>query len=211
DTHLRLAILPTFGTRWLMPRIPDFLQKHPSIIIDFATRIGQFDFESSGLDAAIHIGEPNWPGTDCQFLMQEMVVPVCSPAFLRDHPVAKPEDMLSMPLFDMASRPRAWEHWFASLGIANGRGGGMRFEQFSNVVQACLAGLGIALVPTFLIEPELANGQLVRAWNHEVKSASAYYLVRPLSKMAYPPATAFSNWLLGQVREFNASSDSSAG
>ncbi len=79
------------------------------------------------------------------------------------------------------------------------------------MVQACLAGLGIALVPTFLIEPELASGQLVRAWNHEVKSASAYYLVRPLSKMAYQPATAFSNWLLGQVREFNASNDGAAG
>ena len=80
----------------------------------------------------------------------------------------------------------------------------MRFEQISNVVQACLAGLGIALVPTFLIEPELSSGQLVRAWNHEVRSASAYYLVRPLSKMAYPPATAFSQWLLEQVREFNS-------
>ncbi len=204
DTHLRLAMLPTFGTRWLMPRIPDFLARNPSIIIDFATRIGQFDFESSGLDAAIHIGEPNWPGTDCQFLMQEMVAPVCSPAFLRDHPVARAQDLLSMPLFDLASRPRAWEHWFASLGIPNGRGGGMRFEQISNVVQACLADLGIALVPTFLIEPELSSGQLVRAWNHEVRSASAYYLVRPLSKMAYPPASAFSQWLLEQVREFNA-------
>jgi DNA-binding transcriptional LysR family regulator len=113
DTHLRLAILPTFGTRWLMPRIPDFLQKHPSIIIDFATRIGQFDFESSGLDAAIHIGEPNWPGTDCQFLMQEMVVPVCSPAFCAIIP-CRGRKNASMPLFDMASRPRAWEHWFAS-------------------------------------------------------------------------------------------------
>ena len=136
--------------------------------------------------------------------MQEMVAPVCSPAFLEQNPVKRPEDLLVKPLFDMASRPRAWQQWFASLDIADGRGGGMRFEQFSNVVQACLAGLGIALVPTFLIEPELASGQLVRAWKHEVKSASAYYLVRPLSKMAYAPASAFSAWILEQAREFSA-------
>lgn len=79
----------------------------------------------------------------------------------------------------------------------------MRFEQFSNVVQACHAGLGIALVPTFLIEPELASGQLVRAWDHEVKSASAYYLVRPLSKMAYGPASTFAAWILEQARSFS--------
>jgi LysR family transcriptional regulator, glycine cleavage system transcriptional activator len=200
-----LAILPTFGTRWLMPRMPDFLARNPAVIIDFATRIGQFDFEGSGIDAAIHIGEPNWPGTDCQFLMHELVAPVCSPAFLAENPVGKPEDLLSKPLFDMASRPRAWEQWFASLGMQEGHGGGMRFEQFSNVVQACLAGLGIALVPTFLIEPELASGQLVRAFDHEVKSASAYYLVRPLSRMAYGPASAFSAWIIDQARDFSSS------
>ncbi len=203
DTHLRLAILPTFGTRWLMPRIPDFLAENPTIILDFATRIGQFDFATSGLDAAITIGEPNWPGTDCQFLMEERVVPVCSPAFLAANPVSRPEDLLGMPLFDMASRPRAWEHWFANLAIAGGRGGGMRFEQFSNIVQACLAGLGIALVPTFLIEPELASGQLVKAFDHEVKSASAYYFVRPHAKLGYPPATVFANWLSRKVLEFH--------
>lgn len=210
DTHLRLAILPTFGTRWLMPRMPDFLARNPAVIIDFATRIGQFDFEGSGIDAAIHIGEPNWPGTDCQFLMHELVAPVCSPAFLAENPVRRAEDLLSKPLFDMASRPRAWEQWFASLGMQEGHGGGMRFEQFSNVVQACLAGLGIALVPTFLIEPELANGQLVRAFDHEVKSTSAYYLVRPLSRMAYGPASAFATWIIDQARDFSASARTGA-
>jgi DNA-binding transcriptional LysR family regulator len=89
--------------------------------------------------------------------------------------------------------------------MQEGHGGGMRFEQFSNVVQACLAGLGIALVPTFLIEPELASGQLVRAFDHEVKSASAYYLVRPLSRMAYGPASAFASWIIDQARDFSGS------
>ena len=86
DTHLRLAILPTFGTRWLMPRMPDFLSKNPAIIMDFATRIGQFDFEKESLDMAIHIGQPDWPAAESTFLMDEMVAPVCSPAFLAQHP-----------------------------------------------------------------------------------------------------------------------------
>lgn len=202
ENRLRLAILPTFGTRWLMPRIPDFVRRHPKVIINFATRIQRFDFELEGLDAAIHIGQPDWPGADCQFMMHEDVVPVASPDFLNRHPVNTPEALLTLPRIEMASRPGAWEHWFASLGLEAKTTGGMRFEQFSNVAQACIAGLGIALMPTFLIENELASGQLVKAYDHQVRSLSAYYLVRPLSKVDHPPVVAFSEWLLEQVALF---------
>jgi LysR family glycine cleavage system transcriptional activator len=205
ENRLSLAILPTFGTRWLMPRIPDFVRRNPKIIINFATRIKRFDFETEGLDAAIHIGRPDWPGADCQFMMHEDVVPVASPDFLARNPVTDPQSLLTLPRIEMASRPGAWEHWFASLGLDAKPSGGMRFEQFSNVSQACIAGLGLALMPTFLIEAELESGQLVRAYDHPVRSPSAYYLVRPLSKVSYPPVVAFSNWLLEQVRVFEAS------
>lgn len=202
ENRLSLAILPTFGTRWLMPRIPDFVRRHPKIIINFATRIQRFDFAAEGVDAAIHIGRPDWPGADCQFMMHEDVVPVASPEFLARNPVGSPEALLQLPRIEMASRPGAWEHWFSSLGIEAKTSGGMRFEQFSNVAQACIAGLGIALMPTFLIESELETHQLVKAYDHQVRSLSDYYLVRPLAKVSYPPVVAFSNWLLEQVRTF---------
>lgn len=201
---LNLAILPTFGTRWLLPRIPEFVSKHPGIILNFATRIGQFDFEREGLDAAIHIGQPNWPGAECRFLMDETVVPVCSPQFLKDNPVSSAADLQRLPLFHMASRPGAWEHWFESLGLRGASDRGMRFEQFSNVAQACTAGLGVALVPTFLIRSELEAGQLVPAFDHEIKSPSAYYLVAPTGKSNYAPVAAFSEWLLSAVAKDKA-------
>jgi DNA-binding transcriptional LysR family regulator len=202
--RLSLAILPTFGTRWLMPRIPDFVAKNPKIIINFATRIRRFDFEAEEIDAAIHIGQPDWPGADCQFLMHEDVLPVASPDFLARNPVTRLEDLIGLPRVEMASRPGAWEHWFASLGVDLKSSGGMRFEQYSNVAQACIAGLGVALMPVFLIEAELASGQLTTAYDHRVRSQSAYYLVRPLAKVSYPPVKAFSDWLIGQVRTFQA-------
>lgn len=200
-TTLNLAFLPTFGTRWLIPRIPRFIAQYPDIILNFATRIGQFDFEREGLDAAIHIGQPDWPGADCVFLMDETVAPVCSPKFLRDNPVATPADLQRLPLFHMASRPGAWEHWFTSLDFTTAPHGGMRFEQFSNVSQACIASLGVALMPQFLIRAELEAGQLVIAWPHTIKSPSSYYFVAPKPRADIPAVAAFRQWLLDEVHQ----------
>ena len=199
---LNLAILPTFGTRWLMPRIPGFVARHPEITLNFATRIGIFDFERDGIDMAIHIGQPDWPGADCAFLMEEMVAPVCSPAFLADHPIDRAEDIMGLPLLHMASRPGAWAHWFQSLGIPGGPAQGMRFEQFGSVAQACAAGLGVALMPLFLIDSELATGRLVQAYPHQVRSPSAYYAVAPLTKTDFRPVVAFRSWLLEEVERY---------
>lgn len=204
DNRLSLAILPTFGTRWLLPRMPAFVAEHPEITVNFASRIGQFDFEREGLDAAIHIGQPDWPGAQCTFLMHETVAPVCSPAFLSAHPIAEAKDLLAMPLIHMASRPGAWDHWFESLGIGGLFSHGMRFEQFLSVAQACTAGLGIALMPLFLIRPELESGQLVEAFGHRIQSPSSYYLASPLGVRSPAPVAAFSQWLLREIAAFES-------
>lgn len=196
---LTLAILPTFGTRWLMPRIRGFVAEHPDITLSFATRIGRFDFEAEGIDAAIHIGAPDWPGADCTFLMNELVEPMCSPQFLAENPIAKPEDLGGLTLLNLASRAGAWEHWFRSLGVEAPPARTMRFEQFATAAQACIAGLGVALLPRFLVESELQSGALVSAYPHPVVSPSAYYLVAPKAKSLKRPIAQFRAWLLAEI------------
>ncbi|MFB2601129.1 LysR substrate-binding domain-containing protein, partial [Rhizobium phaseoli] len=90
-------------------------------------------------------------------------------------------------------------HFFESLQVDGTPSQAMRFEQFSSVAQACIAGLGLALMPVFLIDSELANGQLVQALPHQVKSPSAYYAVAPLSRKDFRPVVAFRAWLLEEV------------
>jgi DNA-binding transcriptional LysR family regulator len=204
ESALSLAILPTFGTRWLMPRMPDFVARHPDITISFATRIGRFDFQAEAIDAAIHVGLADWPGADCKFLMNETVAPVCSPSFLAQHPLSEPEDLLEQPLVEMRSRPDAWRVWLAKHDVIGEYRGGMRFEQFASVAQACVGGLGIALMPLFLIEAELSSGQLVEIGNWRSQSDAAYYFVRPHARLAHPPSRKFENWLTDRIDEFVA-------
>ncbi len=196
---LNLAILPTFGTRWLMPRFPSFLEQNPDITVNFVTRLSPFYFRSENLHAAIHYGSPDWPDTDSTFLMREEAFPVCSPKFLAEHSPAGPEQLAELPLLQLSSRANAWENWFQSCGCAPPRAQGMLFEQLSIIAQAAVAGLGAALLPKFLIQSELDRGELVVITNLPLQDSAGYYLVTPLDKSDYAPVAALRAWLLKMV------------
>lgn len=195
---LNLAILPTFGTRWLMPRIPRFVSRHPGITLNFATRIGRFDFAADGLDAAIYHGRPDWPGVRCTLLMREAVLPVASPGFVAGNPRPAPDELVKFPRLSMKSRPDAWQKWFEAHGIEPREDTGMSFEHFSTLAQACIGGMGVALMPEVLITGELARQELVpvgeRAMNDE-----AYYFAEPVRNNSSAAAELFRQWLLDEV------------
>ena len=201
---LNLAILPTFGTRWLAPRLPQFLAAHPGITINLTTRLSQFDFQLEAVDAAIHFGLPHWPGAEMELLLSETVVPACSPAMLAQYQFAQAEDLLKAPLLHLTSRPDAWRRWFESQHCSMGEVQGMLFDQFATTAQAAMAGVGVALLPRFLMERELKAGDLVAALPQapELESAERYYLVWPNSRADYPPLQAFRAWLQEAVQEF---------
>ncbi len=196
---LNLAILPTFGTRWLAPRLPSFLGANPGITINLTTRLAPFDFHFEQIDAAIHFGEPDWPGAEMELLMGETVVPACSAA-LRDRlGIRTPSDLLKAPLLHLASRPDAWHHWFAAMGLDPDGVHGMMIDQFATAAQAATAGMGLALLPKFLIEAELARGDLVVPVDGAIKSTGHYYLAWPPPRSSYPPLQAFRAWLHEQA------------
>ncbi|MFW5678499.1 MAG: LysR family transcriptional regulator [Rhodosalinus sp.] len=195
---LSLAILPALGTRWLAPRLPAFLSRHPGVTINLGTRLRAVDFEAEGFDAAIHFGAADRPGCDHLKLGDEPVVAACAPAFLKAHPVERPQDLLHLPLLQLETRPRAWERWFAHHGIERAGPQGMIFDQFATMTQAAIAGVGVALLPEFLADAEFADGRLTRAWGEPVSGRGAYWLVWPRARADYPPLRAFRQWMAQQ-------------
>jgi LysR family transcriptional regulator, glycine cleavage system transcriptional activator len=192
---LNLAVLPAFGARWLLKRLPQFVASCPDIVINFITRLNQFDFSSETLDAAIHFGHPQWPGAEYQLLSRETVTPVCSPALLKRQPLRAAVDVLKAPLLILMSRPDGWERWLIAHGAPPEGVHGMMFDQFELIIQAAIAGMGLGLLPRFLIEDELARGILVPAIDLPLESPEGYYLVWPLERSQYPPLIAFRQWL----------------
>ncbi|MES2999801.1 MAG: LysR family transcriptional regulator [Pseudomonadota bacterium] len=197
---LNLAVLPTFGTRWLAPRLARFFADHPGMTVNLTTRLEPFDFRAEGLDAAVHFGAPDWPDAQVCPLMAESVVPACTPAFRRRHGLANPPDLLKVPLLHLSTRPRAWQEWFEAKGVRAHDVPGMLVDQFAMLAQAAIAELGVALLPTFLAEPEFASRALVQAIPRgHVMSASRYYLVWPTRRANYPPLATFRDWLQKEV------------
>ncbi len=195
---LDLAILPAFGMHWLAPRLSLFARDHPEVTINLSTRLQPFDFASEPFDAAIHFGERDWLGVDYLPIMPEQVVPVCAPDLLHGE-VKEPTDLLRYPLLHLETRPDAWERWFSTQGSEVARPAGMLFDQFSTMAQAVIYGLGVALLPTYLVEGDLARGKVRVAWGGRVESVGSYYLVWPTGKAGRQPLGIFRDWLSGQV------------
>ena len=198
---LNLAILPTFGIRWLAPRLPSFQLANPGISINLQTRLDRFDFDDDNVDAAIHYGDEDWPGAQLALLMHETVVPACSPKLLLQNEFYEPADLVGAPLLHLTSRPDAWENWFAAHGVKHKSPAGMLLDQFAMAAQAASSGLGVALLPRFLIQRELDSGELVVALEVPSTSDGAYYLAWPSVRSSYPPLVAFRQWLAEEVRE----------
>ncbi len=196
---LNLAILPAFGMRWLMPRLPEFARLHPDVTINMATRLEPFNFASESFDAAIWYGSGNWPGTGTLLLKHEQVLPICSPEMAAR--ITSPQTLLTLPLLHIQSRPRAWADWFTQAGVSlSGPVPGTLYDQFSTITQAALHGLGVALMPDYLVEQDLATGRLAAPCGAATESPGAYYLAWPLAKANDSALTLFRDWLTPQAQ-----------
>lgn len=198
---LSLAILPTFGTRWLAPRLPRFLAEHPGVTINLGTRLQPFDFAEEGFDAAIHFGRDDWAGAGALRLFDERLVACCAPSFLSANPIRAARDLIGLPLLQLETRPDAWTRWFAHHGVSTPVPQGMVFDQFAPMIQAVIHGLGVALLPEFLAKPELADGRLARAFGEPVAGTEGYFLVWPATGATYPPLVAFRDWLSAEAAD----------
>ncbi|CAB3728228.1 LysR substrate-binding domain-containing protein [Paraburkholderia rhynchosiae] len=202
--YLELAVLPTFASQWLIPRMKDFNDRNPEVRINMGIRTDLFSFEESHFEAAIHYGKPTWPGTSSDYLFGEEVVPVCSPSLLAK-PIRKAQELLNYPLLHSTTRPDAWPRWFSNLGVEdNATMQGVRYELHSMLISAAAAGLGVALVPKFFVDEQLTQLGLVIPFAATTVEDSAYYLVYPTELSHGKPLELFRTWLLEEASAYNA-------
>ncbi|OEC33130.1 LysR family transcriptional regulator, glycine cleavage system transcriptional activator [Pseudomonas cuatrocienegasensis] len=200
---IELAVVPTFGTQWLLPRLKHFQAIHPQVTVNLTNRTRPFLFADTAFDAAIYFGDADWSGTVSHLLMRENPMPVCSPALLAGQTLLSVEQIAQLPLLQQTTRPYAWRQWFAAQGSTVARDmSGARYELFSMLAQAAMHEMGVALIPPFLIERELAEGRLVLAHPHAYHSDRAYHLMIPERKVESAALKAFAAWLTDEAEHY---------
>lgn len=205
---IELAVVPTFGTQWLLPRLKDFQHKHPDVTVHLTNRTRPFLFADTDFDAAIYFGDADWSGTQSHRLMGENSLPVCSPSFLGGRGSLKANELAELPLLQQTTRPYAWRQWFNAQNLNVARDmTGPRYELFSMLAQAAMHDMGVALIPPFLIQRELHEKRLVIASTSALPSNKAYHLMIPERKVESASLTAFRDWLVDQAHDYSLPQD----
>ncbi|WP_263408343.1 transcriptional regulator GcvA [Terriglobus tenax] len=198
---LSIATLPTFAFRWLVPRLADFEKKYRGITADLTTANSFHDFNFNAVDVAICYGAGQWPGCVSTFLMAEEIGVFCSPSYLRSRGALQgPRDLLPLRRLQHTTRPAAWNAFLSEHGIkTNVDSDGPGFEHIFMLLEAAAAGMGLALVPRFLAQDDVAQGRLVQAIPQTMLSQDSYYLVHAKSHGAFRKVKLFKEWLAKQA------------
>jgi LysR family glycine cleavage system transcriptional activator len=194
---LRISMLSSFLTQWLMPRLPQFEALHPGIDLRIENSTSLVDFQRSEVHAAIRMGGGTWPGLYSEKLFDEWLVPVCQPALLAKlGPVSDHSDLKRYRL--VHSSPEPWSIWL--LGVPHDEvTSRISVEDSAAIVRAAEAGSGLALARWSLVAGEVRSGRLAVASKKIIQHKITYYFVCPPKHRVIPKVAAFHSWLQAEA------------
>ena len=192
---------PSLATQWLMPRLHRFAQAHPDISLNLSAAHTHSDFALGQVDLDIRYGVPQWPNLVVEPLFEEQIVPLASPAFIREHRLKRADQLLRVPLIQSNVSVVQWSDWFAAFSDKRApERFTLRFDRAHMSLDAAAQGLGVALESTTTGGKHLEEGQLrpVLGMEKSVR-VKAHFAVYPARHGRRPPVEAFLAWLHGEA------------
>lgn len=206
ETPLVISSSPVFAGRWLVRRLSLFNAVHPDITVRLDGTLSIANFTSDGVDAAIRFGAGPYPGLYTKALVNEDVVPVCSPDLIENsHPLRTPSDLKHYTLLHVdwmaaAGMQPDWAMWLKAAGasdVDSHKGPVMTSDTL--VLEAAINGGGVALIAEFLARSELESGQLIKPFDLVLPSDHWYWFVCPTENLERPKVKAFHDWLVEAI------------
>ena len=199
---LTISLPPSFAIQWLVPRLADFNRHEPDIDV----RIKAVDRDEGSLvddvDVAIYYGKGHWPDLRADKLYQEFLIPLCSPALLKEsQPLAKLEDLQFHTLLHDSSR-KDWKQYLKENQVESVKvNQGPIFSHSTMVLQAAALGQGVALGNNVLAQPELDAGRLVAPFDKVLMTQQAFYLVCHDNQAEVGRIARFREWMLALAKK----------
>jgi DNA-binding transcriptional LysR family regulator len=198
---LQIGVQDSMASRWLVPRMSEFLERNPDIHFNMMPLRTEVDLEDQELDVAVLRGRGAWPNALSFELVIEKVAVVAAPSLIDPAEEQAPEDHVNYLKIQNAHRPDSWLRWLEAKQLEHkGPISGPRFSQSTMVIEAALAGLGLAVLPTFLIQDHLEQGRLHLPFGPAVPSGFSYYVVYPERQSVSKPVLNFRDWIVSATR-----------
>jgi LysR family glycine cleavage system transcriptional activator len=199
---LCVSVVPTLGTRWLVPRLAQFRALHPDIDIELRQFHHDENFSRDDVDLWIDLKRPAraWPrGIRARYLMGREITPACTPALAAG--LRQPRDLLRLTLLQHTNFPGNWAQWLREAGgVDTPPALGPGFDLGNNLIVAACAGMGATVIQPVLIEAELASGQLVLPFHPAVVTDRGYYLCGRAALAENDAVEQFTQWLLDEAQ-----------
>ncbi|MAS12455.1 MAG: LysR family transcriptional regulator [Nitratireductor sp.] len=203
ENILNITVTPHFAQHWLLPRLGAFLQRHPEIDLRINTDATVHDLVSGDFDAAVRHGDGDWPGLNCEKLLEGWDVVVAAPSVIESGSIETPADLTKLPWVLDEDREKEMALWFAEHGVA--------YETHTRVTRlpsaltlvAALDGYGVAWLPHVYAAPYLASGRLRQLFsgNRTGDQAMRYYYLCWADHKNRPAFRTFRQWIKRRISE----------
>jgi LysR family glycine cleavage system transcriptional activator len=209
--RLKVTVLPSVASRWLVPRLPRFHAQYPDIELQLISDPRVLDLRVARIDLAVRFGRGSYPGYAVTMLMPDHVFPVCSPRLIAQHgPAATVETLLDMPLLHDSSTEgdgsgSDWRSWLDHIGRRElACRDGQRFSEAGLLIDAAVLGLGVALARASLVSDHMTNQTLVCPLRLAAPTAFAYYLLGLPEAAALQKIVCFRDWVQAEAAAMTA-------
>lgn len=216
---LTVSVGSAFAMNWLIPRLGQFRELHPTIDVRIDAVDDAIDLQTQrDIDVMIRFSRKDYPDLHVTELMREQVFVVCSPSLVDPRrPLNKPADLCHYTLLHNEVSEREpesagdWRNWLQQLGepVLPCFKEGPRFPRCDTLIQAALHGQGIALAWNTMVGNELSTGRLIKPFRGRYETANAFYAVSTPEVAQKPKTRKFRGWLLAQARSETEKTDSS--
>lgn len=205
---INVSAPPTFTMRWLIPRLSTYQRKHPGVEVRLTTSIAPVNFQEHHYDIAIRGALEPMTGCDSVPFMTETIVPICHVDLVESGRLKTPAELVRHQLIRYTTEPYTWSTWFETAGIPEVTSAStLHFEQMYFALQAAAEGLGVVLVPLFLVADDIMAGKLCAPFGLRGAMHRHYYANTSPASTHSSEIAEFRAWLVGEGRGTEQSID----
>lgn len=201
--NLTITVLPSFASRWLVPRLGDFTNQYPNLnlMIKAEEKVESFN---NNLDLALRYGMGHYADIESRLLMQDYIYPVCHPLYLQQKQLQTKHDLQRCTLLgDAIPEPGfSWPEW-AAIEQVKLHPKQLTYDGAHYIVEATLAGQGVALLRHSIVADLISAGSLVRLFNRVEPLRYKYFACAPTHYFQREKIQLFLTWLENAIQTFN--------